>query len=386
MISRNKINLLHITEDHSIANTGITNSLQSLSNELSDTINQTIVTLGPSTVNVNPPIKIQILDSYGFARFWRWSPNGKDVILNEISVCDIVHVHGLWMWPQWYAARMAIFKNKPVILSPHGMLETYLWERQAWYHQVKKRLYWKFFAYPTFKNCSRIHALTQRESVTIEKYLPNQTIEFIPHGIDTKINNAQNQQAEQVDQTPYILFLGRIHPVKGINLLINAFAHAIKSSAQKFKLVIAGPTQEKESDYAAELRILAKKGGINELVSFIGPVGYQGKWDLIRNAWILCSPSYSEVIGIVNLEAGASATPVIASYQSGLPLAWQDNGGILINPDEQSLTKTLMEVFRWSDIERDLRGKNLQAYVHQNFGWDTIRPKWISFYQSVLKQ
>ena len=385
MDPRNKINLLHITEDHSIANTGITNSLQSLSKVLSDSFNQTIITIGPSTVNVDQPIKIQILDSHGLCRLWRCSLNGMDILKNEISTCDIVHVHGLWMWPQWYSTRMAISCNKPALLTPHGMLESYIWERQAWYHQVKKRVYWMFFAYPAFKNCSKIHALTERESNTIRRYFPNQEIEIIPHGIETNIPDAQNRQADEFSKPPYILFLGRIHPVKGIKTLINAFGQAIKSSSRKLRLVIAGPTQEKEREYAAELHSLVKKWEISELVKFLGPVDKHEKWELLKNAWALCSPSYSEAIGIVNLEAGASATPVIASFLSGLPLSWQDNGGILINPNEQSLTKSLLEVFQWTNMERNFRGKQLQGFVRQNYGWDTILPHWISIYQSMLK-
>lgn len=282
----------------------------------------------------------------------------------------IFHIHGVWMYPQYIASKIAYLKHIPSILSPHGMLQPWLWEQGT----VKKKIYFNLLIKKYFENSSLIHAITPEEKENLFRQFGHQNIEVIPNSISYKKIEAYHIKREESEK--YILFLGRLHSVKGIDLLIQAFSQL---QHKDITLKIAGPI----TPYKNVLDKLVNELKLESKVEFLGMVTGKEKYQLYKNAWVFVAPSYSEVIGMVNLEAGILETPVITTYQTGLYKEWQQNGGLLINPNIDELKKSLNTALHWSEEERKERGENLKKFIIKHYSWENNIFKWKALYKSV---
>ena len=379
------IRVLHVSEDHSARNTGISSAVDALTRCVPQDIQPAILCAGEETLPVLPGLRLTALPTRGLAENWRFSPGGAAALARAVADSDVVHLHGLWMWPQWAAARQALRQQKPFVVTAHGMLQPWMWRRQSRLQQLKKFLYWHAAAGPALRHAALVHALTDSEARTLAGYFPGQTPLLIPHGLDLAAADSYLSRlpARPLEEPPYFLFMGRLHPSKGIDLLLRAFA---RLPDRTFRLKLAGVKQEREAAYADSLPRLAAELGLGERVEFCGPVSGAAKWQMFRDAFAFCLPSFSEVIGIVNLEAAAARTPVITSYDSGVVPEWDQRGGLLIRPQEESILAALMQASSWTPAERQRRGLTLRALVETHYGWEQVGLDWANAYQRLVGQ
>lgn len=300
---------------------------------------------------------------------WCYSRELKDMLLHRSS--GIFHIHGIWMYPQYIASKIAFEKEIPYVITPHGMLEPWLWSKG----RLKKELYFNFLLKKYFMNANVLHSITNDEKENLYALSGHKNIEVIPNSIS--YTEIESYHIERNPGEKYVLFLGRLHPIKGIDLLINAFA-ALNTKDVKFK--IAGPINE----YKLELEQLIIGLNISNQVEFVGMVSGREKYQLYKDAWVMVTPSFSEVVGMVNLEAGILETPVITTYQTGLYKEWNENGGILINPNVEELKRALFASLEWSESERDERGKKLKQFIVKNYSWENNIHKWLDLYNGLL--
>ena len=122
---------------------------------------------------------------------------------------------------------------------------------------------------------------------------------------------------------------------------------------------------------------------LSKKVEFCGIVTGREKFKLFKDAWVFVAPSYSEVVGMVNLEAGAMSTPVITTNQTGLLPDWSKNGGELINPDLDELNEALKKAVAWSESERYDRGKSMFQFVETHYSWEKNMSTWLDLYASL---
>lgn len=374
-----EIHPVHVTEDHSWHNTGITRVVDLLARNMAAIgLNQTILSAGDSSIQ--PPAGVEAVNvpipSWG--RAWRWSP-GFAPALRRLLVEHphaVAHLHGLWMSEQWTAARIAQAEGAPFIITPHGMLNPWMTHSQGWARRWKKQLYWRGLAHPVFRHASVVHAVTRQERENIYAYLPQARVEVIPNAVD--LTEIDTHPSTSGDYERTLLFIGRIHPTKGVQTLIEAFAQA--GLPREWRLLVVGP--EEIPEFKAELIRRVSDLGLSERITFQGPVFDAQKWDLYRKAWTVVMPSFSEVIGMVNLESAACATPTITTVATGLE-DWTDGGGILIQPEVGELARALREVATWGDAERKERGRAARALVEREYSWAVIRQKWYDLYRSL---
>lgn len=375
------IRILHVTEDHSTRNYGVSAAVDAMTRCVPDHIRPEIACVGIDTLPLRQGITVHAFPTQGAAKFWRYAPGAYSDLHQAIENADVVHIHGLWMWIQWSAARAAVRLHKPFVLTPHGMLEPWIWQRQSWPNRLKKYLYWNGLAYPTFQYVNTVHALTTLEAATLCTYFPEKTPLVIPHSIDLQaVDSTLQALPPPVDEPPYFLFVGRLHPVKGIHLLIQAFA---RLSGDRFHLKIAGPTQPQEQAYADSLVQLVRDLGLENRVSFLGYIRGADKWQLYRDAWVFCLPSFSEVIGMVNLEAAACGVPVITSFETGVVDDWDRCGGIRVHPEEASVLAGLQQAAAWTLPERRSNGVAMRELVETNYSWATVGSQWASLYERL---
>lgn len=377
--------IFHIIDDYSPANYGVNQVVRQLTHYLGRRGYQTtILAAGRAETPVPEGVNLREFPLAWGSRRWRY-PRGFRAYLDTLgrSAGNLFHIHGVWLAPQWLAARVGARHGIPTVLSAHGMLEPWHW-RDGRLRRVKKLLYWYSLAYPAFRRLPLIHAITPLERDHLIPQFPGQRLEVVPNALDlTEADDflATHEGQPSGPASPYLLFLGRLHPKKGLEVLIPAFGRALKG--RPFRLLIAGPADSES--YAHRLQALVRTLGLETQVSFLGPVFAPQKWQLYRDAWAFCAPSHSEVVGLVNLEAAAVETPVITTHETGLS-DWEEGGGILAPPRVEEVSRALELVFSLSEAERRERGRRLRQLVERRYSWEVVGRQWLSLYRELLER
>lgn len=374
------MNILIITEDHSLANYGVTTVVSQLADELVKRycdVKIVILTTSLNSVEQDGKVNIERIPPQGIYKIWKGSPKlifRLKCIINKYKI-DVVHIHGIWMAAQWAGLLVSKKLNLPVIISPHGMLLPWLWDGQGVLKKIKKILYFSMFIRPVLPEQIIVHALTSKEAENYSYLFPGRSQTIIPNGI-TKISSAIKRTPQSIGKN--FLFLSRIHPVKGVDILVKAFHKA--NLGIEWKLYIVGPPEV--PDYLAQIKDDIQELGLSSRIDIIGPVFGDNKDTYYKTAWALVLPSRSEGFGMVNLEAAMCGLPSLLTLEAGLE-NWAESGGLLVKPDIDDLATKLIEAASWSLNERISRGEQAFHYVKQNYSWDVITPKWHNLYQRI---
>lgn len=360
------MNIIHVLEDFSFQSGGIRTVVLDLHKRLiSAGVNSKIVTA--RTEQGDEVIKVD-----GEETPWCYSRNLIKTlrILHVKSEIDIIHIHGVWMYPQYAAAKFAKQKKIPFLVTPHGMYEPWLWTQGA----LKKKLYFNLFVKSVFSKADYFHAITSNEAQELQLLFPYTTAIEIPNLIDSSLMSHSDYHGKE----RYVLYVGRLDHKKGIDLLIRAFANL---DMQDYKLKIAG----KFNDYKLELDELVLQLGLGKRVKFLGLISGQEKIYAFKNAFVFVAPSHSEVVGMVNLEAAIFKTPVITTFQTGLKREWSKNGGILVNPNVREIESALKIALNWSLDERNINGEKLHNFVVKEYSWKNRFGDWLKLYEGLIK-
>lgn len=375
------MNILFVTENHSIKNYGITSVVSQLIDQLSihsKDVNITILSMGTETVKQNSRVKIVLVPHSKLGRFWGWSKNLRQTMKQTVEKekIDIIHIHGLWMATQWCALKVAKDYKIPSVVTPHGMLTDWLWETENLLQKIKKKLYLGLVFMPALNPKTVFHAITPIERESLNRQLPNQSKIIIPNAIE--LVEEKTKQA-RMDPEKQFLFLGRITPIKAVEILIDAFYQA--KLGTEWRLFIAGP--EYVPGYVAQLKQKVEEYDLGDRIIFTGSVYGDQKIDLLQKTWALVIPSYAEVMGMVNLEAAVQKVPSITTFETGL-WNWEEGGGLLVHPKVDELSEALKKAASWTTSERNQRGKQSLKLVSENYSWQTVIPKWRDFYASLV--
>ena len=231
---------------------------------------------------------------------------------------DVVHINCCWLpqialvtrWTdQWRAARTSATK---LILTPHGMLEPWILARHYWTRKVPA--IW-LYQRRAVQRCDLLIATADEERDHLMQLGWNRRIGVVKNGIDV----ASVTVKEHWNAPRHLLFMSRIHPKKGLEILFDALANVRAtgtSAATQLTLTVAGTG---ESAYVEQLKSRVQELGLADVVHFVGAVYGDQKWQLIRAADAVILPSYSENYGLIVAEALAAGTPVITT--TGTP--WQ---------------------------------------------------------------
>lgn len=176
-----------------------------------------------------------------------------------------------------------------------------------------------------------------------------------------------------------ILYLGRIHKIKGLDLLAKAFAE-LSQLSNDVRLVIVGP----DDGYLRELQQLVRRLGIEEKVLFTGPLYGQEKLKAYVDANVYVLPSSYEIFGITILEAWACGTPVVVTDGCGLAHIIDGHAGLVVPYNKDRLRDALRRLLDDEKIGREF-GRNGRLLVHDKFNWEKIAGEIESLYQQVVQ-
>lgn len=300
----------------------------------------------------------------------RWFSMLKEFrIFLQIEKPDVVHINGIWSPQNWGFQKVAQELGIKVILSPHGMLESWILAQNPW----KKKLGLFLYQQKAIQSAECIHATAQMEKESIRKLKFNNPISIIPNGIDlTDVKKNKEQYG-----TRKMVFLSRIHPKKGIELLLNAWKN---SDTQGWILEIAG---NGDKNYIENLIGIAQE---QKNVNFVGAKFGEDKWDFLRSADVMILPTHSENFGIVVAEALAVGVPVITTQ--GTP--WEDleryQCGWWIDLSVTNLEKFIKIVINTSVDELKNMGKNGIQLVEEKYEIKAVAKQMNDLYQKVLHE
>ena len=297
---------------------------------------------------------------------------------------DIVHSHGLWMFPSIAVNRYGQHTNKPYVITPHGMLDPWALANSVW----KKRLAGILYETRNMRAAACIHALCDAETDAIRSYGLTNPVCRIPNGIDIPSQGEEYAQPPWTGKIPQgkkvLLYLGRIHPKKGLKHLLTAWTKVRATTAKStcdWVLVIAGWDQ---GSHEAELKEQANEAGIKNDVLFIGPQFNEAKAACYKHADAFVLPSLSEGFPMVILEAWAYGLPVIMTSQCNIPEGFAAGAAIQIKPNPEEIARGLGYFWEMSESERLEMGNNGFALVNSRFTWDKVAVEMKSVYEWVL--
>lgn len=282
---------------------------------------------------------------------------------------DVVHVHGLWLMPNVYAGRAATSARRPLVVSPRGMLGPAALAFSA----RKKRLFWRFLQRQAYARAAVWHATCAAEAEEIRAFGIRAPIAIIPNGID--IPDRPERSLPRQSSTRTLLFLGRLHPKKGLPDLIEAWSH-LTSERPDWILRIVGPD---ERGHREELEKLVQQGGIPRVV-FDGPVYGTEKEQVLQEADLFVLPTQNENFGLAVAEALAAGVPAIVSRGAPWPGLETERCGWWVECGAESLLSALREATALPDGERCTMGLRGHAWMAQEFSWDCIARQMLDVY------
>ncbi|WP_372845877.1 glycosyltransferase [Pontiella sp.] len=300
---------------------------------------------------------------------------------------DLVHQHGIWMDDQWATLQWQKKNGRPVVISPHGMLDPWALRNSDW----KKKVVGKLFANESLRMATCIHALCRSEADSIRAYGLKNPIAIIPNGVELPALTA-----DRCLPTPRakrkLLFLGRIHPKKGLRELIAAWSKVKSQKSEAiddWQLIIAGWD---DGGYLDGLKKQAAQMGMwsenakhpDSRIQFLGAQFGAEKDALLRSVDAFILPSFSEGLPMSVLEAWAYRLPVVMTDFCNLPEGFEAGAAMRVEPDAESIRYGLEQLVAMPEDARLVTGERGRKLVEECFSWDRIADQMKSTYEWCL--
>jgi glycosyltransferase involved in cell wall biosynthesis len=286
---------------------------------------------------------------------------------------DLLHVHGLWMYPSLAALRWA-HGDRPYVVSPHGMLDPWALENSRW----KKRAAAVAYENRHLRGAACLHALNKAESAAMRAYGLQNPICIIPNAVELPEEPASSAARE----TRTLLYLGRLHPKKGLAPLIEAWSTVqAKAKESGWRLQIGGWDQ---NGHRSVLEALAARLGASSTISFPGPQYGEAKAESFRNASAFVLPSLSEGLPMSVLEAWSWCLPALITPHCNLPEGERAGAAIAIEPGAGGIAAALNRLFSMSNTERETMGKRGRRLVEEKFQWPQVVQQMTGVYDWIL--
>lgn len=304
-----------------------------------------------------------------------WSPAMGTWLTHCVRRFDVVHLHSVFLWPTWAAARAARAAHVPYLIAPRGMLVRDVirrrsrWVKTAWIGLIERA---------TLRDCAGIHVTAELEAAEIAALgLPAPAVFCVPNGVVGSPMRPPRPAGRFAGiRQPYALFLSRINWKKGLDRLIAAWQWV-----PDLDLLIAGNDEER---YQPELEALARSLGVADRVRFVGPASDAEKWGLFGSAELFVLPSYSENFGNVVAEAMAMGCPVIVSEQVGIAaLVRRTGAGVVSGNAPRELAREICAL-HGDAARRRMMGANGQRAASSELSWDAIAGRMEAIYRQVM--
>lgn len=299
---------------------------------------------------------------------------------------DILHMEGLWRWPQRWMMSWKTKKGRPVVCSPHGMLDPWIIKEQG----KVKRYIAKLFFDKAFDSVDCFHALCEQEYNDIRRYGINKPVAIIPNGInlpDAKLKKRLGTvRHSEWSNKKHLLYLGRLHPKKGVDNLLNAIIRLKYSKNNQLSLWHVDIVGWGDDGYIRLLNKLCREKGIEELVTFHGEKYGDDKMRMYSDCDAYILPSHGEGLPLTILEAWSWNLPVVMTSQCNIPEGFDKEAAIKIEDSIEGCCNGLIKLFSMNDEELKVMGAYGYDLVKEKFTWDAVSGMMIRLYAWLLGQ
>ena len=302
-------------------------------------------------------------------------------IYKNIIEYDLVHTHAIFSYPV-LPSYWACQRNKiPYFVTPHGMLEPWALA----YKSSKKRWYFSLLEKPALQRASTIHLLASTEAENIRALNLSTPLVVVPNGIHRKdfdyLSNSEifYQQFPETRNKTLIIFLGRIDPKKGLDLLAKAFAKAHQIFPETY-LIVAG---QDNTGYLPTAQNYFKEAGCADAVTFTGMLVGEIKYAALAASNIYVAPSYSEGFSMSVLEGMASGLPCVITTGCNFPEA--NEVAQIVDIDGEQIANALIKLLSDSVKAKDI-GDRARQFILENYTWDKVASKMITIYKQILNK
>jgi glycosyltransferase involved in cell wall biosynthesis len=301
------------------------------------------------------------------------SPDLKAGLLKAAKDADVIHNHSLWLMPNVYPGMVARATGTPLVMAPRGAMSGAALKHSRW----RKRLFWHLLQKRAFRTATLLHATAEQEFTDIRALGEKAPVAIVANGVDMP-------PADTVaEKRPYrtLLFLARVHPLKGLPLLLDVWRDLSADCRKGWRLRIVGPD---ELDHTAELKEICLRYGLQD-VDFVGPITGVDRDREYASADLHIHPTHGENFGMVIAEALASGTPVITTTRTPWQGLLEHRCGWWVDRSHAALTAALAEAL--SRPAEDLAGMGARGrrWVQQSFGWNGIARQMIEAYEWLVR-
>lgn len=321
-------------------------------------------------VGVDPPSgPLQLLDG-----------GSLDRISDLLGDFDVLHLHGLWRPSASQVARRARRRGTPYVLTPHGMLD--VWSMR--HHGLRKRVYYPLLERRNLVRADIVHCTARAEMEQSRRWIGHDRIVTIPYAVDLspyrELPPAElfRSRHPEIDERPAVLFLSRLHPKKGVEVLIEAVGR-LADRGIDCQLWVAGTG---EASYVRRLKVLAKRR-VPE-AHFLGLVTGNEKLSIYQAADLLAIPTHQENFGLVFTESLACGTPVVTTRGTDIWRELEGSGGAkIVERSPEAFSDAMALLLEDRHAAREM-GQVARRWVFDWLDPEAITARWQSMYRSVV--
>ena len=291
---------------------------------------------------------------------------------------DILHDNGLWLPHNHRLATFAARQGIPRVVSTRGMLEPWAMQHKRW----KKTIAWRLYQRRDLIRALCHHVTADAEGANLLRLGLGVPVRMIPNGVDVPPLGAErsaDRRGNAVRKGQRIaLFLGRIYPVKGLPMLVEAWARV---RPQGWELRIAGPD---EAGHRAQLENAVSAAGLDGVVSFPGPLEGQDKMSAFLDADVFVLPTHSESFGMVVAEALAHGLPVLTTTGAPWPMLLERDCGWRVDTTVDGIEAGLRRATSCDGEVLQAMGARGRQLVAERFGWEHVAKEFLHLYGEML--
>ena len=294
-----------------------------------------------------------------------------------VKNADIIHLVNHWTIINVIAFIFITIYKKPYVVSPLGSLPIYGRSK------LIKKFYNSLIGKRIINKANACVVSTKNEYPSFQSLGVNKSkLNHIPNGIDEKdyLFKGDDFIKEKLGlgNNPFVLFIGRLNPIKGPDLLLNAFCK-IKNKLPNLDLVFIGP----DEGMLKSLNEFSVQNSLNDRVHFLGFLSRDDKSRLLHASSFLSIPSRQEAMSIVVLESGIAEKPVLITDQCGFDEVEGVGGGFVVSATIDALAEGIKKMMSKKNIMEKM-GKNLNTFVKKRYLWETIANDYIMLFERVV--
>ena len=290
---------------------------------------------------------------------------------------DVCHIHGVWNVPEWWASYLARSRCLPYVVSPRGMLQPQAVRRG----RLRKSVAYQLLERANLRGAALLHATSEQEADALRGLRLGVPIAVVPNGVDLEsVRSAPRDYRERLGIPPdafVVLYLGRMHRIKRLDLLADAFDD-LRRTHPSAHLLVAGPDEQ-----GLIPGLMRRLSTHESSVHPIAAVGGRDKWALLRDADATVVCSDSESFGMTVVESLAAGVPAVVTRTCPWSEIEQRQCGLWVEQHAPAIANALRRLAD-DPVARRQMGARAAAFDRERYGWDAIAPVMSRLYAGLL--